>query len=160
MYLRVISCPNYNKGGLLSIFRRNTLWKFSFWRSSHVAVKHDFWYLMIYLPKWFCLFDLILYVPVNNFSVMSGRVFVCWTSTKLGLTCLAPGHNAVTPVRLEPATPLSGVKHSTTEPLRSRSQNEHFEYGYLTALVAFFFILYLAKGNVLYWAFRVQLLAT
>ena len=24
----------------------------------------------------FCLFDLILYVPVNNFSVMSGRVFL------------------------------------------------------------------------------------
>ena len=23
-----------------------------------------------------CLFDLILYVPVNNFSVMSGRVFL------------------------------------------------------------------------------------
>ena len=24
----------------------------------------------------FCLFDLILYVPVNNFSVMLGRVFL------------------------------------------------------------------------------------
>ena len=23
-----------------------------------------------------CLYDLILYVPVNNFSVMSGRVFL------------------------------------------------------------------------------------
>ena len=31
----------------------------------------------------------------------------------------AQGHNAVMPVRLEPATPRSGVKHSTTEPLRS-----------------------------------------
>ena len=28
------------------------------------------------------LFDLILYVSVNNFSVMSGRVFLGWTSTK------------------------------------------------------------------------------
>ena len=28
------------------------------------------------------------------------------------------GHNAVTPVRLEPAAPRSRVKHSTTEPLR------------------------------------------
>ena len=34
--------------------------------------------------------------------------------------CLAEGHNAVTPVRLESATPLSRVKHSTTERLRSR----------------------------------------
>ena len=28
------------------------------------------------------LFDLILYVPVNNLSVMSGRVSLGWTSTK------------------------------------------------------------------------------
>ena len=33
--------------------------------------------------------------------------------------CLAQGHNAVTPVRLEPAAPRSRVKHSTTEPLGS-----------------------------------------
>ena len=33
--------------------------------------------------------------------------------------CLAQGHNAVTLVRLENAAPLSRVKHSTTEPLRS-----------------------------------------
>ena len=33
--------------------------------------------------------------------------------------CLAQGHNAVTPVRLEPAALQSRVKHSTTEPLRS-----------------------------------------
>ena len=33
--------------------------------------------------------------------------------------CLAQGHNAVTPVRLEPAAPRSRVKQSTTEPLRS-----------------------------------------
>ena len=35
--------------------------------------------------------------------------------------CLAQGHNAVTPVRLEPAALRSRVKHSTTEPLRSLS---------------------------------------
>ena len=29
-----------------------------------------------------CLFVLILYVPVNIFSVMSGRVFLDWISTK------------------------------------------------------------------------------
>ena len=35
------------------------------------------------------------------------------------LMCLAQEHNAVMPVRLEPAAPQSRVKHSTTEPLRS-----------------------------------------
>ena len=30
-----------------------------------------------------CLVDLILYVPVDNFSVMSKRVFLGWTSTIL-----------------------------------------------------------------------------
>ena len=33
--------------------------------------------------------------------------------------CLAQGHNAVMQVRLEPATPRSSVKHSTTELLCS-----------------------------------------
>ena len=35
------------------------------------------------------------------------------------INILAKGYNAVTPVRLEPAALRSGVKHSTTEPLRS-----------------------------------------
>ena len=64
-------------------------------------------------------FDLILYVPVNNFLVMSGWVFLGSTGTKQGLMCLAQGHKTVRPVRLETATPQSRVKHSTTEPLRS-----------------------------------------
>ena len=58
----------------------------------------------------FVLFDLILNVPVNNFSVMSGRVFMGWTSTKQGLMWLAQGHNTVMPMGLEPATPRSRVK--------------------------------------------------
>ena len=62
------------------------------------------------------LFDLIIYVPVNNLSVMSGLILLGWTSSKQGLMCLAQGHNAVMPVRLEPATLQSRVKHSTTEP--------------------------------------------
>ena len=37
---------------------------------------------------------------------------------------LLKDHNAVTPVRLEPAAPRSGVKHSTTEPLRSQPHCE------------------------------------
>ena len=57
--------------------------------------------------------------PINNLSVIKERVFLGWTSTKLGLMCLAQGHNTVTLVRLEPAAPPSRVKHSNTEPLRS-----------------------------------------
>ena len=58
-------------------------------------------------------FDLILYDSVNNFSVMLGQVFLGVTSTKQGSLCIAHGHNTVAPVRLEPATLLSPVKHST-----------------------------------------------
>ena len=35
------------------------------------------------------------------------------------LSYFAQGHNAVTPVRLEPAVPRFRVKYSTTKPLRS-----------------------------------------
>ena len=64
-----------------------------------------------------CLFDLILYVSVNNFSVMLGQVFLGLTSTKQRIKGLSQGHNKVSPVRFEPAKPQSRVKHSTTEPL-------------------------------------------
>ena len=57
--------------------------------------------------------------PINNLSVIWGRVVLGWTSTKLGLMCLAQGHNTVTLVKFESATPPSRVKFSTTEPLRS-----------------------------------------
>ena len=36
--------------------------------------------------------------------------------------CLAQGHNAVTPVRLEPAAARSQVKHYKTDQLRSLNQ--------------------------------------
>ena len=61
------------------------------------------------------LLDLIFYVPVNSFSVMSWQVYLCWTSTKLRIMCLAHGNKAVPPVRLHPTTIWSRVKHSTTE---------------------------------------------
>ena len=77
--------------------------------------------LVLYNTGLFCLFDLIIY-PINNLSVVKGRVFLGWTSTKLGLMVLAQGHNAVTPVRLQPAAPRSRVKHSTTQPLRFQTQ--------------------------------------
>ena len=67
----------------------------------------------------FCFLSLILYISVNNVSVMSEWVFLGWTSTKLGLMCLAQWHNTVMPARLETATPLSWDKHFTTEPLCS-----------------------------------------
>ena len=68
------------------------------------------------------LFDLILYVPANNLSVTSGRVFLGWTNTctKLGLMCLAQGHNGVMPVKHEPAALRSQVKHSGAQWLSGR----------------------------------------
>ena len=68
---------------------------------------------------WVCLFVLILYVPVNNFLVMLGWVFLGWTSTKQRIKCLDQGHNAVPLERLEPTTPQSPVKHSSTQPPHS-----------------------------------------
>ena len=52
------------------------------------------------------LFALMLYVPVNNFSVMSGlfSVFLGWTSTKQQTKSLAQEYNTVTLVSLELAT--------------------------------------------------------
>ena len=41
------------------------------------------------------------------------------TSTKQRVKCLAQGHNAVPPVRLETTTPRSQVKHSIIELSRS-----------------------------------------
>ena len=48
------------------------------------------------------LFVLIHYVPVNYFSVMSGRfpVFLGGTSTKQWIKCLAQGHATVTQLSL------------------------------------------------------------
>ena len=70
---------------------------------------------LIYYFCSFCLgFFLLLYVPVNNFSVMSGQVFLGLTNTKHEL-CLAQENNAVMPVRLEPANPWPRVKHYTAK---------------------------------------------
>ena len=45
--------------------------------------------------------------PVNNFSVMSGLVFLGWTSTKQRIKCRAQGHNTVTQLV---ASLIGGVK--------------------------------------------------
>ena len=58
--------------------------------------------------------------------------------------CLAQGHKAVTPVRLEHAAPLSRVKNSTTEPLRSpafyfkRSMVKISKFQYISVLEVFY----------------------
>ena len=64
-----------------------------------------------------------MYVPVNNFSVMSGGVFlVLRTSSKQGLLCVLLKHNPEVRVRLEPTALRPRVKHSTTEPLHSHNK--------------------------------------
>ena len=52
------------------------------------------------------LFVLILYVPVNNFSVILKRVFLGRANTKQRIKYLAQGHNTATAsaVRLELVT--------------------------------------------------------
>ena len=66
-----------------------------------------------------CLFVLIIYVQVNNFSVMSGWVFLGWTSTKQRNKCFALGHIPMPPVSSNPQPLDLKVKHSTTKLLHS-----------------------------------------
>ena len=54
--------------------------------------------------------------PINNISVIKGRVFLGWTSTKLGLIFLFKYTTQWRQWGSNPA-PRSRVKHSTTEPL-------------------------------------------
>ena len=83
------------------------------------AIRISFFILYVYkcYPLLLYVFCLLVWFdslpPINDLSVKRGFL------AKLGLMCLARGHNAVTPVRLEPEAPRSPVKHSTTEPLRS-----------------------------------------
>ena len=62
------------------------------------------------------LFDLILYVPVNNFSVMWDGS--SWVEPVLGKDkCVLLKVTTVTMGRPEPTAPWSQFKHPTTEPL-------------------------------------------
>ena len=65
------------------------------------------------------MFDLILYIPSTIFQL--NRDGSSWVEPvqSYDKCVLLKDHNAVTLVKLEPATPRSRVKHSTTEPLRS-----------------------------------------
>ena len=58
-------------------------------------------------------FVLMLNVPVNNFSVMSGQATASWESKCVFLQ----GHNTAE-VGIEPLTSHSGVRDSTTRPPR------------------------------------------
>ena len=58
--------------------------------------------------------------PINNLSVKQGRVFLGWTSTKLGEMCLAQGPQGSDACEARTWGPRSRVKHSTTKPLRSQ----------------------------------------
>ena len=50
-----------------------------------------------------CVCMLRFYIPVHNFSLMSGH------PVQMRMGCLAQGHNTVPLVRLEPTTPQSQV---------------------------------------------------
>ena len=54
----------------------------------------------------------------KKLTVKPGWVILGLISTKQRIMCLAQGHTVI-PVRLEPATPWSWAKNSTTEPLPS-----------------------------------------
>ena len=68
----------------------------------------------------FSFFYLIIYIPSTIFQL--NRNGSSWVEPVLSWDkcVLLKDHNAVTPVRLEPAALRSRVKHSTTEPLRSK----------------------------------------
>ena len=65
------------------------------------------------------MFDLILYVPSTIFQLNRDGSSPVEPVLSKDKCVLLKDHNAVTPVRLEPAVPQSRVKHSTTDPLCS-----------------------------------------
>ena len=77
--------------------------------------------VVLCLESCFVLFDFILNVPSTIFQL--NRDWSSWVIPVLSQdkSVLLEYHNAVMPVRLEPAAPRSRVKHSTTEPLHSLS---------------------------------------
>ena len=92
--------------------------------TQNIGINHIF--LLLYL------FDLILNVPSTIFHL--NRDGSSWVEPVLSWDkcVLLKDHNAVTPVRLEPAAPRSGVKHSTTEPLRSHI--------FVTFIISFYYL--------------------
>ena len=112
------SFPNFEEKSQSSKKKFFFFWRLGFPFSQHTHKLHGDILLQFNGNSMFFIWLESLH-PINNLSVIQGRVFLGWTSSKLGLMCLAHGHNAVTLVRLQPAAPRSPVKHSTTEPLLS-----------------------------------------
>ena len=80
-----------------------------------------------------------------------------------GLVCLALRHMTVTPARLEPASPSSRVKQSTTEPLRSLDCVAPFVFKFVDYCFDFIFFKIvlsvkqkLTEQEYLLWGIRVQ----
>ena len=72
------------------------------------------------INHWIMFVCLIFYVSSTIFQLNRERS--SWVEPVLSWDkcVLLKDHNAVTPVRLKPVASASRVKHSTTEPLRSR----------------------------------------
>ena len=61
-----------------------------------------------------CLLALIIYISVNNFSVMLGQVFLGWTSTEQQIKWLVQWHNTITPMVKQPFDPQSRLPTNWT----------------------------------------------
>ena len=94
----------------------STLVKIPHCRKSHIAA--HFVIALKFATYDSCLIDSLR--PSQQLFSYVGTVFLSRTSTM----CLVQRHNAVTPVRLEPATPRSRVKHSTTEYILTTLQGD------------------------------------
>ena len=66
--------------------------------------------------------------PSQQFFSHVGMGILGLTSIKQRIKCLAQGHKAVSPVRLEPETLQSPVKHSTTGILRHCMDDESLKF--------------------------------
>ena len=91
-----------------------------------------------------CMFVLGLNVPVNNFSVMSGRS--CLSST-VGTPVVTV---TVTPLGIEPRTSRFGIRRSTNTPSRSLFDFVSFVfYMPLYCTILYAFILYWSSGHLI-----------
>ena len=61
------------------------------------------------------MLDVLSGVAKNGMGCFVPGCFVLHSVLKQGLMCRAQGHNAVPPMRLEPATTQSQVNHSTCD---------------------------------------------
>ena len=80
-----------------------TGWSVILWLWHCLGILACFWFYTVkQYDQMLYLFDLILYIPVNHFSVMSWRVFLGWTSTKQRIKSLAQEYITVSPTYLTP----------------------------------------------------------